>query len=368
MTPGDLPAMLDDLEELVLCESFSADLDAVAASAEVVAALGARHLGARPETIVVDGVAHLRWSFGAPRVLLLGHHDTVWPIGSLRERPWSVTDGVARGPGVFDMKAGLVQMFHALGSLASLDGVCVLVNGDEELGSGTSRALIEQNARACSASLVLEASGNGGALKTARKGTSNYRVTAHGVAAHAGLEPEKGANAGVELAHQILAIAAMTDPTGRATTVTPTLISGGSSGNTVPALAAVTVDVRVTDQAAQDTVDAGMRALTPRLAGTRLEVTGGPNRPPMAASSSAALFSLAGRVAEELGLGPLSGVAVGGASDGNFSAGAGCPTLDGLGAVGGGAHAADEHLIVDEMPRRAALLAGLVEALLKGRT
>ncbi|WP_424530417.1 M20/M25/M40 family metallo-hydrolase [Sphaerisporangium viridialbum] len=364
--PGDLPVMLDDLEELVLRESFSSDHDAVAASASVVAALGARHLGVPPEPIVLGGVTHLRWSFGTPRVLLLGHHDTVWPIGSLRAHPWAVTGGVARGPGVFDMKAGLVQMFHALRSLASVDGVCVLVTGDEELGSPTSRALIEQSARDCAAALVLEASADGGALKTARKGVSRYEVAVHGMAAHAGLEPEKGANAGVELAHQVLAIAAMSGPDG-STTVTPTVMSAGTSTNTVPAEAAVAVDVRAAEQAAQARVDERMRALAPRLPGTRLTVTGGPNRPPMDAASSSALFKLAEQAAAELGIGPLRGVAVGGGSDGNFTAGVGCPTLDGLGAVGGGAHAAHEHVIVEEMPRRAALLARLVHLILEGR-
>ena len=161
MTRSDalaLPTMLADLEELVRCESFSADHAAVARSAEVVGALGARLLGAEPETIVIDGVTHLRWAFGTPRVLLMGHHDTVWPMGSLRTHPWSVADGIARGPGVLDMKAGLVQMFHALALLPSPDGVCVLVNGDEEVGSVTSRPLIEETARDCEAAFVLEAS------------------------------------------------------------------------------------------------------------------------------------------------------------------------------------------------------------------
>nr|WP_184945829.1 M20/M25/M40 family metallo-hydrolase [Planomonospora venezuelensis] len=384
--------MLRDLEELVTCESFSADLAAVARSAAVVAAQGTRLLGAAPETIVTDGVTHLRWSFGVPRVLVLGHHDTVWPAGSLETRPWSVTGGIARGPGVFDMKAGLVQAFHALASLPSLDGVCLLVTGDEEVGSVTSRALVEEAARRCSAAFVLEASADGGVLKTARKGTSNYEVLVHGRAAHAGLDPGRGANAAVELAHQVLAIggiAALADaedgdpaapgavPSGGAapaapaapgmgTTVTPTVLAAGTTVNTVPALARVSVDVRAPSLAAQDRVDGLMRALSPRIAGTRLEVIGGPNRPPMEASSSAGLFALAERVAAGLGLGPLAGTAVGGASDGNFTAGAGCPTLDGLGAVGGGAHADDEHVVVAEMPGRTALLAGLVEAVLTG--
>ncbi|GGS83842.1 glutamate carboxypeptidase [Planobispora rosea] len=379
--------MLRDLEELVTCESFSADLGAVARSAGVVAAQGTRLLGVPPETIVIDGVTHLRWTFGAPRVLVLGHHDTVWPIGSLLTHPWSVAGGIARGPGVFDMKAGLVQAFHALASLPSPDGVCLLVTGDEEVGSPSSRALVEEAARRCSAAFVLEGSAEGGALKTARKGTSNYEVVVHGRAAHAGLEPRKGANAAVELAHQVLAItdvAALADADGTAspalagpdtavltepdaeTTVTPTVLTGGTAPNTVPALARVAVDVRVPTLAAQERVDALIRALSPRLSGTRLEILGGPNRPPMEASSSAGLLALAQRVAAGLGLDPLGGVGVGGASDGNFTAGVGCPTLDGLGAVGGGAHADDEHVVVAALPGRTALLAGLIRAVLAG--
>ncbi|MEO3794145.1 M20 family metallopeptidase [Nonomuraea sp. B10E15] len=351
--------MIADLEELVLCESFSSDLAAVARSAEVVAAMGTRHLGAEPEFLVIDGVTHLRWTFGTPKVLLLGHHDTVWPIGSLATHPWSVVDGVARGPGVFDMKAGLVQTFHALAGLGSLDGVTLLVTGDEEVGSLTSSRLIEETARGLAATFVMEASADGGALKTARKGTSLYTVHVHGRAAHAGLEPEKGANAGIELAHQILAVAGMG---AGATTVTPTVLSGGTSLNTVPAQASVGVDVRVAEVAEQERVDAAVRALAPAVPGTRLEILGGPNRPPLESAMSASLYALAQKLAADLGVGPLSSASVGGASDGNFTAGVGCPTLDGLGAVGGGAHADHEHVAVAEMPRRAALLRALIEA------
>ncbi|WP_283136652.1 M20 family metallopeptidase [Rhizohabitans arisaemae] len=367
-----LERMLADLEELVVCESFSSDLAAVARSAKVVTETGTRLLGAPPETLVVDGVTHLKWSFGTPRVLLLGHHDTVWPIGSLQTHPWSVVNGIARGPGVFDMKGGLVQMFHALAALPSLDGVCVLVTGDEELGSLTSRSLIEDTARGCRAAFVLEASGPGGALKIARKGTSMYRVAVRGRAAHAGLDPEKGVNAGVELAHQVLAIGEIAARVAHAepgplgpVTVTPTVFSAGTTTNTVPAEASVDVDVRTPTVDAQDQVDALMRALTPKLAGARLEVLGGPNRPPLAAESSRELFALARRIATELELAPITGMGVGGASDGNFTAGVGCPTLDGLGAVGGGAHADDEHLVVAELPGRTALLTALVAAVLR---
>jgi glutamate carboxypeptidase len=360
--------MLDDLGELVTCESFSTDYEALARSAQIVAAQGRRLLGAAPEILVIDGVPHLRWSFGMPRVLLLGHHDTVWPIGSLATHPWSVTDGVARGPGVFDMKAGLVQIFHALASLPSLDGVCVLITGDEEVGSLTSRALIEETARGCAATFVLEASADGGALKTARKGTSSYEVVVHGKAAHSGLEPHKGVNAGVEVARQILIINDLAERVnqaeddGYATTVTPTVVAAGTSSNTVPARASVIVDVRAPSVASQQAVDDLMRGLTPVGAGARLEVLGGPNRAPLEAASSAGLFALAQRIGAKLGI-ELSGAAVGGASDGNFTASVGCPTLDGLGAVGGGAHADHEHTIIADLPVRTRLLAELVTEL-----
>ncbi|MFJ1597235.1 M20/M25/M40 family metallo-hydrolase [Streptomyces sp. NPDC088261] len=361
--------MLADLEELVRCESFSADHEAVARSAGVVGALGTRLLGAGPETLVIDGVTHLRWTFGTPRVLLVGHHDTVWPMGSIESHPWSVADGIARGPGVLDMKAGLVQLFHALASLPSPDGVCVLVNGDEEVGSATSRQLIEESARGCAAAFVLEAAADdGGALKIARKGTARYDVVVHGRAAHAGQEPHKGVNAAVEAAHQVLSIAGLgaamgavgTDSVLGPATVTPTLLSAGSARNTVPALARVSVDVRVPTPAAQDRIDALLRGLTPWTPGARLEVLGGGRRPPMEPESSAELFALASRLAAELGQERLRGIAVGGASDGNYTAAVGCPTLDGLGGVGGGAHADTEYVEVGRMVPRTRLLAQLL--------
>ncbi|MYU06008.1 M20/M25/M40 family metallo-hydrolase [Streptomyces sp. SID8366] len=359
--------MLADLETLVTCESYSADFEAVARSARLVAAMGHRLLGAEPQLLDVESVTHVQWTFGTPRILLLGHHDTVWPTGSLRTHPWSVEQGVARGPGVFDMKAGLVQMFHALTLLPSLNGVCVLVTGDEETGSATSRPLIEDLARRCEATFVLEAAAPGGALKTSRKGVSSYEITVHGRAAHSGLEPDKGINAATELAHQLLALQTIADQvnaqTGPGTTLTPTLMSAGTANNTVPARAELSVDVRVPTAAAQDAVDHLVRSLTPRLPGARLEIGGGPNRPPLDPDASRKLFALATGTAAQLDLGPLEQAAVGGASDGNYSAGVGCPTLDGLGAVGDGAHAAHEHILTATMPDRARLLAHLVGAL-----
>ncbi|WP_329128113.1 M20/M25/M40 family metallo-hydrolase [Streptomyces sp. NBC_01465] len=360
--------MTDDIGRLVRTESPSSDLAAVARSAEVVAEVAAPYLGTGPEVLTADGRTHLRWRLGSGprRVLLLGHHDTVWPLGSLAAQPFTVRDGVLRGPGCFDMKAGLVMAFHALAALAAVgtvDGVTLLVTGDEELGSPSSRELIESEAAGCAAALVLEASADGGALKTERKGVSLYEIRVDGRAAHAGLEPERGVNAAVETAHQILAVAALSAP-GTGTTVTPTLLSAGTTSNTVPAHGLFHADVRVRDTAEQDRVDAALHGLRPVLDGAQVTVTGGPNRPPLPRTASDALYRRARRLAGELGIGELASAAVGGASDGNFTAGIGVPTLDGLGAVGGGAHAADEHVLVAELPRRTALLAALVDSLL----
>lgn len=365
-----LAQILDDIGELVTCESPSSDLAAVAASADVVARIGQRLTGQAPERITIDGRSHLRWRLGgapaggAPRVLLLAHHDTVWPLGSLATHPFSVTGGVLHGPGCFDMKTGLALALHAAAVLGAPAGVTILVTGDEEIGSPSSRALIEAEAAGCVAALVLEAAADGGAIKTERKGTSMYQIRVLGRAAHAGLDPEKGVNATIELAHQVLAIGGLADAA-RGTSVTPTAMSAGTTLNTVPAAGGLAVDVRMWDASEQERVDAGVRALTPVLHGAALEVSGGPNRPPLGSSASAGLFARAAEVAARLGLAPLTRAAVGGASDGNFTAGAGVPTLDGLGAVGGGAHADHEHVLVAELPARAALLAALIDDLLR---
>src|SRR5487761_7595 len=288
-----LPAILADIETLVRCESPSSVPDAVAKSADLVAAVGQQHLGTAPELIVLDDCPHLRWRLGAgePRVLVLAHHDTVWPLGSLETHPFSVADGVLRGPGCFDMKAGLVLALHALAVLGVPDGVTLLVTGDEELGSPSSRGLIEAEAAGCLAALVLEASTDGGALKTARKGVSLYQERAVGRAAHAGLEPERGVNATVELAHQVLTVAGLADAA-LGTTVTPTALSSGTVSNTVPATGAFSVDARMWDTAEQARVHAAMSSLLP-------------------ASSSAGLFSRASSVAAGLGLAPLASASVG---------------------------------------------------------
>lgn len=361
-----LPEMLADLAGLVTCESPSADFAALAQSAEAVAAVGTRLTGQAPEIIETGGPTHLRWAFGnrPGRVLVVGHHDTVWPIGSLASHPWSQADGIVRGPGCLDMKAGLVQMFHALSLLDDLDGVTVLVTGDEETGSATSGPLISAEARGCNAALVLEMAADDGALKIARKGVSLYEVQVTGRAAHAGLEPWRGVNATVEAANQVIAVSALADEA-QGTTVTPTVLHSGTAVNVVPARATLAVDVRASTVAEQRRVDDALHQLTAGLPGADVTVSTGPSCPPMEPAASAALFARAERIARLLGLGPLQGTTVGGASDGNRTAGAGAPTLDGLGAVGGGAHADDEHVLVADMPKRAALLAGLVADLLR---
>ncbi|MBO1766760.1 M20 family metallopeptidase [Allobranchiibius sp. GilTou38] len=360
-----LRQVLADSERLIRCESPSEDLQAVADSADLVADIGRLRLGEEPERIEIEGRTHLLWTWGGgpSRVLVLGHHDTVWPIGSLETHPFQIQEGILRGPGCVDMKVGLAMAMHAIAALPDRDGVTLLVTGDEELGSPSSRALIERSAAGCGAALVLEAAADGGAVKTARKGVSLYDVHAIGRASHAGLAPQAGVNALVELARQVLAVSALGD-SGRGTTVTPTSGSAGTTSNTVPATARFAVDVRVRDVREQQRVDAAMRGLRPSLPDAQLIVTGGPNRAPLERAMSSLLYDRAVGLASALGLPPLHEAAVGGASDGNFTAGVGVPTLDGLGASGGGAHADDEHVIIDEIPGRTALLAALIADLL----
>ncbi len=355
-----MTSLLEQLAALVEVESPSASDAATRAAADVLDDLLLDRLGSRG-TWVGGERGHLLWSGGGtPRVLLLGHVDTVWPAGTTARWPFEVHDGRATGPGCFDMKAGLVQGVHALAGLDDLEGVVLLATTDEEVGSPTSRGLVEETARGLAGVLVLEPSAQG-RLKTARKGVSLYELHVEGLAAHAGLEPEKGANAAVELAHQVLAIVDLAAPD-LGTTVTPTVLSAGTTTNTVPAAARVAVDVRALSGEEQTRVDDALRSLAARVPGCTLRLAGGVNRPPLAPASSSALFAQAQLVASGLGV-PLEGVHVGGASDGNFTAGIGVPTLDGLGAVGDGAHAEGEHVLVEHMEPRAALVRGLVRLL-----
>jgi glutamate carboxypeptidase len=357
------PAMVDALRVLVEAESPTADPRACVACAEVADGLASDLLGARGERHEREGRVHLRWRFGAPtRVLLIGHLDTVWPVGTLARWPFDVRDGRATGPGVFDMKAGVVQLLFALSALESLDGVAVLLTTDEETGSATARSLIEETAVGVPAALVLEPSA-GGALKTERKGVSVYRVDVRGRAAHTGLDPDKGANAAVELAHQVLAIAALARPE-LGTTVAPTVAAAGTAVNTIPADATIHVDVRTCTVAEADRVAARFAELRPITPGTSVGVERTTAVPPLERRVSAELFERAQRHAADLGLPPLREASVGGGSDGNLLAALGVPVLDGLGAVGDHAHGEGEYVEVASLADRAALVAALVRDLL----
>jgi glutamate carboxypeptidase len=296
----------------------------------------------------------------APSVLLLCHLDTVWPRGTLAEIPFAVTDGRATGPGVFDMKSGLVIGLEAAALTAAREHVTLLVTCDEEVGSEASRSLLEEVAGRSAAVLVLEAGGPGGALKIARKGVSMYDIAIEGRAAHAGLEPELGVNATVELAHLVLDLEGLADAA-LGTGVTPSVAASGTTTNTVPAAARLSVDVRAWTAVELLRVDAAIRARTPANPQARIVVSGGPNRFPLEPTHSADLFRLAEEAAREHGLPPVASCSVGGASDGNFTAAMGIPTLDGLGAVGSGAHARSEWVDVASLPARAELVARLVE-------
>jgi glutamate carboxypeptidase len=363
-------AMVEDLERLVTIESPSADPAALRRCRDVLAETGTSRLGVAP-TVLPEGSEHsggtgvggLLWRLGPvdePPVLLVGHLDTVWPLGTLERRPFAVADGRATGPGVFDMKAGLVQGLHALAGLQEVGAapsVAFLVTADEEVGSPVGGPAIVAAAREARAALVLEGSADGGRLKHARRGWSFYEIHVAGRAAHAGLEPQAGHNALRDLARIVTRLDELADDT---TTVTPTVATAGTTRNTVPDTARVTVDVRCADRAAQERVDRGVRALVDAEAGLGARIDGGANRPPMEAAQAEPLLAAARDCCARLDLAWPGSAAVGGVSDGNLCAAAGTPTLDGLGAVGGGPHAEHEWVDVTRMPERAALVAALV--------
>lgn len=362
-------AVLRRLRRLVELESPSGDEARLRAIAADFAAT-LTELGATVETRAIEGVgAHVigRLPCGDPElqpVLILGHLDTVHPVGTF-DPAFRVDDGRACGPGTFDMKGGWACVLEALARLRSERAhrpVRVLATCDEETGSETSRELIEELAEDAHAVLVPEPPFPDGSAKTQRKGVAWYRVAVRGRAAHAGLAPDRGVNALVELAHQVLAITALGDPRS-GTTVSVDQAAAGTASNVIPEAAWATVDVRFTTTAEAERVDTAMRALTPVLDGARLEVGGGMNRPPMERTAGVAtLYERARRIAAEEGWQLGEGMS-GGASDGSITAGLGVPTLDGIGPVGGGAHAPDEHVELDDLPRRAALYARLMEEL-----
>lgn len=357
--------MVERLSMLVACESPAGSVAHLETCAELLAGWGELILGRPVQRMARDGLPHLLWPAPDRGILLLGHFDTVWPAGTVSQWPFAVADGRATGPGVCDMKAGIVQMLAAVDMLQDASRVGLLLTCDEESGSGTSRALIEEQARRCAAVLVCEPSAPDGTLKIARKGGSAYQLMIGGKAAHAGVEPHLGVNATTELAHQVLTVLELAD-TAKGTSVTPTVIKGGTTSNTVPEEASVCVDVRAWTSAELDRVDQAIRSLPAWLSGASLAIGGGLNRYPMPSEVALPLLEAARAAAVDLGVPPPAGGWAPGASDGNFTGALGIPTLDGLGAVGGGSHARGEYVDVSMMPDRAALLAGLVERLLDG--
>ncbi len=363
---AELTWQLDTIETLARVESPS---DSRPALARCAAELSRRltEIGGRvtalPQTHAGD---HLRAEFGtgARQILLLGHYDTVWSEGTLARMPVARRDDRLYGPGVFDMKAGITIGMLATRALLALHPslahrIVMLWTSDEEVGSTTSRALIENEARRSDAVFVLEPALPGGALKTSRKGVGQFELRAHGISAHAGIDPTKGVNAILELSHQIVAVSRLSDPA-RGVSVSAGTIHGGTRTNVVPEEAHAVIDVRVPTLSDASRIDAAFRALTPTLAQARLDVTGGIDRPPLERTAMVVqLYEIAKDVARDLGQ-TLNEGGTGGGSDGNFTAAIGVPTLDGLGAVGDGAHATHEHVSIADLSWRTALLAGLV--------
>ncbi len=354
------------LRDLVLVESPSDNKPAVDAAVRLVASL-AQSIGGR---VKLHRQKHfgdvLELRFGPARssrkpVLLLGHLDTVWPLGTLRTMPWRMSDGRFYGPGVLDMKSGVVMALAAIRALVQLGisrPITLLLNPDEEVGSPVSRPITERLALASQCVLVLEAA-QGLACKTARKGVGDYHLHVTGVASHSGVDFSSGHSAILELARLLQTIAGFTDLR-RGITVNPGVISGGTRSNVVAEHAFAEVDVRIARASDAARVDRLFRSLRCTDPGCKLEITGGINRPPMERKpGTVALYKQARKLAAELGF-QLDEASTGGGSDGNFTAALGVPTLDGLGAVGEGAHAAQESIVIEHLVPRTALLAALL--------
>ena len=367
---GQNPRMLKTLRRLVECESPTHSKTSVDRLGRVLAQ-EFRRRGARVNFLRSKGYGNaLRAELwrdllpGKP-ILVLGHIDTVWALGTLKQMPFRVRAGRAYGPGTLDMKGGIVCSLFALDALQAVgcqprSPIVFLLDGDEEVSSGASYPLIRREAQRCRMALVLEPAADlKGALKTARKGVGEFHLVVRGRAAHAGINPREGVNAVTELARQMIKIESLAKGK-KGMTINVGIVQGGTRSNVVPERAEAWVDVRI--EKAGDTVwiESRMRALRPIHRGAKLHVSGGVKRPPMVRTSKiAALFRKSQSVARELGI-QISEAATGGGSDGNITAAMGVPTLDGLGAVGNGAHAPDEHVVIRELPRRAALLAALL--------
>jgi glutamate carboxypeptidase len=370
---GKQPEMTDLIARLVKCESPSDDASAVNRCVDLVVSEVSDFAKVKTWPGGKFG-RHLRVEFNLPgrkktgQILALGHLDTVWPVGTLKTMPFREEQGMLWGPGVFDMKAGVAFCIFAARALRDLDlpvarKLVMQLNSDEEVGSDSSRAITETEARKSAAVLVLEpANGPDGKLKTGRKGVGDFVLKVHGKPSHAGLDFEAGASAILELARQIDKIAGFTDLK-RGITVSPGLISGGTRTNVVAAEATCEFDFRVLRAKDGPQVEKKFHALRPFDKRCTLEISGGLNRPPLERTAGViALFRKAQAISKAMGI-PLDESTVGGGSDGNFTAGLGIPTLDGLGPVGDGAHAAHESIVVDRMADRTALITELVRTL-----
>ena len=351
--------MLADLEALVRLESPTQDLEACKEIVNLASDIAMRVLGTPARIQDVNGRPVFWWGSTNPEVVVLAHLDTVWPKGSFQPL-WQVEGTTARGPGVFDMKAGFIQALYAMKSIQG--PVALIATTDEETGSLTSKDLIKEVSAKAKSVLVVEASLDG-KVKTGRKGTAMYQIKIGGKASHAGLEPEKGVNATIEMAHAVITVSNLSDAA-FGTTVVPTTLSAGNSTNTVPDLAILDVDIRSFSMAELERVDAAIKAIVPVNPETTYEVTGGFNRPPLEGSATMELYERAEKVAKEIGMPTLGHASVGGASDGNFAAAAGAQVLDGLGAVGSGAHAKHEWVDISTLEDRSRLLNALIKDLL----
>ena len=356
---GRLNPMLAALEALVKCESPTEDLKACNDVVRLASDIATRVLGTPAEIRQIEGRPVFWWGAAKPDVVLLAHLDTVWPVGSFTPL-WQIEGDVLRGPGTYDMKAGFVQALFALKGITG--SVALVGTTDEETGSHASRKLIQDLASHAKAVLVLEAAIDG-KVKTGRKGTAMYQVHVHGRAAHAGLEPEKGINATIEIAHIVTALGFLENKE-KQTTVVPTLVKAGNSTNTVPDYGVLDIDARSYSTDELNRVDAAIRALVPLHPEARIEITGGLNRPPLETTSTMELYERAEKVAARIGMPPLGHASVGGASDGNFAAAAGAKVLDGLGAVGSGAHATTEWVSIKALEQRSAFLHEFIKDLL----
>ena len=352
---------LKDIQRLVECESPTEDLAACNQVIDLAVEIANNLLKTPAAKINENGRPVFWWGAKNPKILLLCHLDTVWPKGSFQPT-WKIEADTATGPGVFDMKAGFVQALYAISQVSGAqENVALVATTDEETGSATSKALIERLAKTVQAVLVFEASLDG-KVKTGRKGTAMYQVSVTGKAAHAGLEPEKGINATTELAKLVMQISALENPE-FGTTAVPTVMQSGTTTNTVPALAKLDIDVRSFTMAELNRIDKSIKGLSSQVA--NVEVTGGINRPPLEISSTKELYEKLEKVAKDLGLAPIGHVSVGGASDGNLAAAAGAKVLDGLGAVGMGAHAPGESIKISTIEERIKLTASFINELLK---